>query len=167
MWLIALLPFLAQAIAILLDEWIFHIKRGLPRWERIGHPLDTLTVLACLGFVLFVPYSPFALKGYIGLSLFSSLFVTKDEFVHKHFCPWREQWLHALLFTLHPTTLAMAGLIWPIIHGAETAPWLSSWLDHPVELSIFLKGQMGLMSLFCLYQIIYWNFIWKGEVLDQ
>lgn len=167
MWLIALLPFFAQALVILLDEGIFHIKRGLPRWERIGHPLDTFTVLICLGFVLSVPYSMFHLKIYIGLALFSSLFVTKDEFVHKHFCPWSEQWLHALLFTLHPITLAIAGLIWPVIQEAETAPWLSNWLDHPLALALFLKGQVCMMTLFFLYQIIYWNFIWKGEVLDQ
>ncbi len=28
---------------------------GLGAWERIGHPLDTSTVLACLGWVLFAP----------------------------------------------------------------------------------------------------------------
>ena len=78
-----------------IDEFYFHVKRGLPKWERIGHPLDTLTVLACFAFILIFPYSSLNLKIYIGLALFSCVFVTKDEFVHKECCPASEQWLHA------------------------------------------------------------------------
>ena len=43
--LIALIPFLAQAIVISVDESVIHNRRDLPRWERSGHPLDTLSVL--------------------------------------------------------------------------------------------------------------------------
>jgi len=25
------------------DEFYFHRRRGLPRWERLAHPLDTMT----------------------------------------------------------------------------------------------------------------------------
>src|SRR3990167_10478936 len=111
MWLLALLPFLLQAIVIGIDEGWFHLRRGLPRWERIGHPLDTLTVLICMGYVLFVPYSKTAIFPYLLLSIFSCLMVTKDEFVHKEHCPASEHWLHALLFILHPITFVAAGLI--------------------------------------------------------
>ena len=82
-----LVPFFLQILIISFDEFYFHVRRGLPKWERLGHPLDTLTVLACFCFVLFVPYSPFSLKVYIALALFSCIFVTKDEFVHKEHCP--------------------------------------------------------------------------------
>src|SRR5438105_13033611 len=108
MWFLGLIPFILQAIAMIFDEGYFHIRRGLPRWERIGHPVDTLSVIACMGFVLFVPFSTSTLVGYIALAAFSSILVTKDEFVHKHHCPATEQWLHALFFTLHPITLTCA-----------------------------------------------------------
>lgn len=164
MLFLALLPFFLQALAMILDEGVFHLKRGLPKWERIGHPLDTLSTLACMLFVLFIPYSTFALKIYIALAVFSSIFVTKDEFVHKHHCPGTEQWLHALLFTLHPITLASAGLIWPVVHRVDIPLWLSSWLNNPELLSNFLCTQATAMALFFIYQIVYWNFIWKGTI---
>jgi hypothetical protein len=41
-----LLPLIVQAIVIFVDEFYFHFAPGQPRWERIGHPLDTVTVLA-------------------------------------------------------------------------------------------------------------------------
>lgn len=143
-----LLPFLVQTVAIGLDETYFHIKRGLPKWERIGHPLDTLSVIACLLFVLLVPYSSGALKVFIGLAIFSCLMVTKDEFVHKHHCPAAEHWLHAILFITHPIMLASLGLIW----GRDMLIFFP-----------FLYVQLLLISLFFLYQVIYWNFIWKEE----
>lgn len=139
-----LLPYLVQMIAIGLDEFIFHVRRGLPKWERIGHPLDTLSVLACLFFVLYVPYSPLALKIYIGLAIFSCILVTKDEFVHKHVCPAAEQWLHALLFVNHSIVLVVTGVLWPTLEGIYLT---------------FLIIQAVFTALFFLYQIIYWNFI--------
>ena len=65
-----IIPFLVQGIVITLDEFVFHVKRDLPKWERIGHPLDTLSVLICFAVVLFVPYSATILKVYIWLSVF-------------------------------------------------------------------------------------------------
>jgi hypothetical protein len=160
------LPFLVQSIVITLDETLFHIKRGLPKWERIGHPLDTLTILICLGYVLCVPYSPFHLKIYCALSIFSCVFVTKDEFIHKECCPATEQWLHAFLFINHPILLTATGLIWPTLHGNQAPSWLSSWLDNPEFLKFFLIFQAAFATLFFLYQTIYWNFIWKEKKLN-
>lgn len=160
MWVLATVPFLLQALCIFFDEGYFHLRRGLPAWERIGHPIDTLSVLVCMGFVLFVPFYTKTLYIYIALATFSCLLITKDEFVHKTHCPATEQWLHALLFVLHPITLATAALIWPVVHGAETAPWITQWLNHPEALLLFLKMQFATMTLFFLYQIIFWNLIW-------
>lgn len=86
-WITVTIPFMLQALAILIDEWVFHRRRGLPKWERIGHPLDTLSLLLCLVYVLWVPFSTGALKVFCILSLISCLMVTKDEFVHKEHCP--------------------------------------------------------------------------------
>ncbi len=152
-----------QALCMVFDEGYFHLRRGLPRWERIGHPIDTLSVLVCMGFILFIPFSKTALIAYIVLASFSSILVTKDEFVHKEHCPASENWLHAVLFTLHPITLTCAGFIWPVVQGVEVAPWITSWLDNTAALLFFLKAQFGAMALFLVYQIIYWNFIWKEQ----
>ena len=130
---------------------------------RIGHPLDTLTVLACFAFVLFVPYSSWALKAYIALAIFSCLFVTKDEFVHKECCPASEQWLHALLFLNHPIVLTAAGLLWTVIAQSNAPAWMSPLLPYADLLRSMMLAQTGIVSLFCLYQVIYWNLLWKEK----
>jgi hypothetical protein len=168
MWVLSLLPFIFQAIVIAIDEGYFHYRRGLPTWERIGHPIDTFSVLLCMGFVLFIPFSSKALSIYIGLSIFSSLLITKDEFIHKHHSPAAENWLHALLFVLHPITLICAGFIWPVVQGVPVAPWIARWLSAKPLLLPFLWGQFGAMALFMIYQIVFWNVIWKNRpVLKQ
>jgi len=153
---LALIPFIIQGMVIFLDEYVYHLKRGLPKWERIGHPLDTLSVIACFAFVLFVPYESFMIKYYVMAAIFSCLLITKDEFVHKHHCPAAEQWLHAILFVNHSVLLVAMGLMWPKIHGQEIFDWLpSSQILIP-----FLWVQALFAALFFLYQIIYWNFVY-------
>lgn len=163
MWILSVLPFALQALGMLFDEGYFHIRRGLPQWERIGHPIDTLSVLCCMGFVLFVPFSTTTLILYISLAAFSSLLVTKDEFVHKHHCSATENWLHAILFTLHPIMLTSAGFMWPVVQGLEVTPWIARWLDQPMHLRLFLQIQFGIMTAFLFYQIIFWNIVWKNK----
>jgi hypothetical protein len=92
----------------------------------------------------------------------SCLMVTKDEFIHKTHCPGAENWLHALLFLLHPITLAMTALIWPVIQNVELPHWLSFFFDNQAALKMFLYVQAGFVSLFFLYQAIFWNIIWKN-----
>jgi hypothetical protein len=163
MWIYSLIPFALQTLGMIFDEGYFHHKRGLPKWERIGHPIDTLSVLVCMGFVLLVPFSSKTLFVYILLASFSSLLVTKDEFVHKEHCPAAENWLHACLFTLHPIVLATTGFIWPVVQHVEVAPWIAHWLDEPAYLLTFLQMQFIAMIAFFTYQIVYWNFVWKSE----
>lgn len=157
-----LLPFLVQICVISFDEFYFHVRRGLPKWERLGHPLDTLTVLACFCFILFVPYSALYLKIYIALAIFSCIFVTKDEFVHKECCPASEQWLHALLFLNHPIVLTAAGLLWPLVTGAAAPAWMSGLLTYAETLRLILIGQAGAVFVFFVYQLVYWNLLWKA-----
>lgn len=141
------------------DEFWFHRKRGLPRWERIGHPLDTLTVILCLGWILLVRPNRPAVSVFIALALFSCVFVTKDEPVHRRRCSAAEQWLHALLFMVHPLVLASAGLLWPAV-----------WARSPVLLSgivrfsglerSFLLYACAVMIGFGIYQFVFWNVLW-------
>jgi hypothetical protein len=161
LWILA--PFILQTIMMTLDECYFHLPRGLPKWERIGHPLDTCSVLLCYIFVQFVPYSPILWKWFIGLALFSCLMITKDEFVHKHHCKASEHWVHAILFVNHPILLFSLGLCWPILHQVDIPSWIPSWMNEPEVLSFILSMEGLMIASFLIYQVIYWNFLWKEE----
>ena len=132
------IPMVLQGLALLVDEVYFHHRREMPRWERIGHPLDTLTVLLCFAYLLGAQQVD--LNIYLVLSVFSCAFVTKDEFIHAKICTGGESWLHAVLFILHPMTLAAA-----------------YWLNQN-GFSHWLWPQMGLTILLLVYQVFYWNF---------
>lgn len=129
-----------QGIVILVDEIFFHHKRGLPKWERIGHPLDTATVITCLLFLALAPKNPTTTFIYYGLAIFSCVFITKDEWVHRKFCTAEEMWLHAVLFIIHPLLLFSAAEI---------------WTTHQEMLLMTSLGVIG----FFVYQVTYWNFI--------
>lgn len=168
MWVYVMLPFALQAIALGFDEIYFHHKRGLPKWERIGHPMDTFSYLICLAMIIFLPFNVTTLWCYTAFAIISCLMVTKDEFIHKHHCPWLENWLHALLFILHPITLITAGAIWPVIQSVPVPAWMAMWLDNSYGLACFLYFQAAAVLAFFIYQIIFWNFIWKNNpVLKQ
>lgn len=162
MWIFVLLPFALQAVAIGVDEVYFHWKRGLPKWERIGHPLDTFSLFMCLAMAIFVPFTVGAFQIYCALALVSCLMVTKDEFVHKDHCCGAENWLHALLFILHPISLATIALIWPVVQHATVPEWFPIWFDETPLLGMFLYAQGTFVFLFFLYQLIFWNVIWRN-----
>jgi hypothetical protein len=135
---------LLQGLAILFDEFYFHHRRGLPKWERIGHPLDSLTVLVCFAFLIFFEPSEFNLWMYAGLAVFSCVFVTKDEAVHLKHCTAAENWLHSTLFILHPLVFIAAGMLW-----------------YSQSANSLLVIQTFVLVAFLIYQIGYWNFYAK------
>ena len=81
MWRLATLPFLIHGAGMILDEARFHRRRGLPRWERLGHPLDTLTVFVCYALALSLPPTAHGLTAYLAASALSCLCITKDEWM--------------------------------------------------------------------------------------
>ncbi|HEY8947079.1 MAG TPA: hypothetical protein VIM73_22700 [Polyangiaceae bacterium] len=127
-----------HGLVISIDE-VHHRQRGLPRWERIGHPMDTASVLACYLVALLFEPARTTLVAYAVLAAFSCLLITKDEFVHARRCEPTEHWLHALLFVLHPLILIAAALLW--LAGER------------LVLSIAALST----ALFGLYQSVYWN----------
>lgn len=137
------LPFIAQGIVMGADEYLHH-KRGLGRWEKIGHPLDTVTTLIPLLIVAYSDYSEKALVAFICMSVFSCLFITKDEFIHAEVCTKVEHWLHSLLFVLHPMVFFCAAYLWKY---------------HPSN--IFIVYQALLVALFLFYQILRWSILWR------
>lgn len=152
-------PFFLQGLAIVVDEFYFHHKRGLPPWERVGHPIDTFFYLLTLLFIFNFPYSPFNFKIYLALSVISTLMIIKDELIHFEQGLPHEQFLHALLFILHPLSILSAFLIWPIVKGGNRHLIEAMGLDLNQELLLKLafNTQALIAFSFFLYQIIYWN----------
>jgi len=140
-----LVPALLQAILMGFDELWFHRRRGLPSWERNGHPLDTLTVAACWAWLIWRrPDDPGALAGYVALAGFSCLFITKDEPIHARVCGGGELWVHSVLFVLHPLVFLGLGAIW----WSGRAEW------PPVLM-------LGLTVGWAAYQFVYWRIAWR------
>lgn len=137
-------PFFFQGLFILLDEMVFHRRRGLPRWEIWGHPLDSISVAIPFAIAGFFPFEPSSQFNFMSFSIFSSLFVTKDEFIHSKVCTSQEQFLHALLFILHPTAFFCAYQIW-----------------EEGERIFILQAHFSLVLLFTFYQILYWGVSWN------
>ena len=129
-----------QALAMIFDEGHFHASRALPRWERLGHPLDTASVAACYAWLALAPRATTSLEVYAGLGALSCMLVTKDEFVHARLCAPAEHWLHAVLFVLHPIVLAGFGWAW--------------WTGH----ATLVHAQLALTLAFGAYQLVRWNF---------
>lgn len=143
---------------MVLDELHFHRTRGLGRWERIGHPLDTLTVLSCVGWTLVATPTRTGAAVFAVLALVSCLFVTKDEFVHARRCTAGEHWLHAVLFLVHPIILVSVGLLWVAAHPEGGTVW--NFLPDSASAVRVLKWQLAMTSAFGLYQALYWNLPW-------
>ena len=133
-----------QALTLSVDELVFHRKRGLPRWERLGHPLDTLTAALCYGWLATMPANgASAVPVYVALCAFSCLFITKDELVHARLCEPLETWLHAVLFVLHPIVFLSFFVIWQ----AGVHEWI-------------IQGALASSLALLTYQAAYWN--WRG-----
>ena len=139
---LALPVFALQGILLVADEFLFHRRREVPRWERIGHPLDTFMVLVTLSLTLFLPPRMPWIGLFCALAVLSSLFVTKDEWVHARLCLPAEQWLHSVLFLLHPVVFFAAWTLWK----AGETPWLAAQC-------LLVTGSM-------IYQTVYWNGPW-------
>lgn len=127
-----------QGILMIIDEGYFHRKRGLPKWEKWGHPLDTLTVIFSFSILSFFSQNSTTEILFWTSFVFSCIFVVKDEIIHYKVCEPGEMLLHGFLFILHPITLYCGYLLW----GVE-----------PLLLKMFTFLLLG----FFLYQVIYWS----------
>ncbi len=87
------------------------------------------------------------MRVFAGLALVSCLLVTKDEFVHSKYCTAAEQWLHAVLFVMHPIVMASIALLWI----RQALP--------------ILLIQAALTFAFGLYQVLCWNTAWGRWVV--
>lgn len=139
-----------QAVMMLSDEFFFHHKRGLGTFERYGHVADTFFFLLAVSVVAFLPYRESYLYLYVGLSIFSSLFISKDEWIHAKEALGFEHWCHAVLFVSHGSLLFALGLLWKYDSSA-------------FELKSLFFGVL----LWGLYQFVYWNIYDKGRKYEK
>ena len=128
-----------QGLLMATDEFYFHWRRGLGRWEQYGHPLDTITAIAVFGWMANTNHADETSVWLYALMLFSVVFVTKDELVHHKLCDAAEQWLHALLFSAHPLVFLIGYSTW------KQAGF--TWAH---------QGHLILMIGFLIYQILFW-----------
>jgi hypothetical protein len=140
-------PFILQAVLMSIDEFYCHKRRTLKRWERFGHPLDTFVFIICLVFLLLATPEANAFWIYTVLATVSCLLITKDEWQHKLHCDAFENWLHALLFVLHPVVLIWAGYLW----------WSGS-----SRFFLVISSNVLLSICFLFYQVFYWN-VWRRK----
>lgn len=139
------MAFSLQGLAMSADELYFHRGRELRRWERLGHPLDTLVYGCCFAFLCVATPSEHNLWIYAALAIGSCLLITKDEWQHKELCAGVENWLHSILFILHPVVLIAAGVVW--WQGGSQAN---------------LQIISSVIGVFFIYQLIYWN-VWRRD----
>ena len=131
-----------QGFCLIFDEFVFHWRRDLPRWERLGHPIDSLAFLAALAIpALWEAQSDLVKIVYGIVAMVSCLCVTKDEGVHLKLATAREQHLHGLMFLLHSAILV---LIW------------NAWKNGNFQLP---AAMLFPIAAFSVYQIVYWNLV--------
>lgn len=106
-------PFVAaQAALMLVDERVFHRERRLGEWESWGHVADSAFFAAALAPAALLAPGRGAVLLYAALGIASTVLVTKDEWIHTRECEAAENWIHALLFSLHPCVLIAVGALW-------------------------------------------------------
>jgi len=153
-------PFGLQALLMAVDEFHFHGRRGLSRWEWVGHAVDSAAFLACLALPLALKPTPGHLALFAGLALGSCALVTKDEFIHQRECSGGEHWCHAVLFLLHPVVLMATALLWLSVHEpAETLRFgtlVGLGAPSPAAAAWLLQLQGGGVAAFLVFQVAYW-----------
>jgi hypothetical protein len=134
-----------QTVLMVFDEFYFHHRRGLPKWERLGHPVDTFFFLIPLSILSFSQPSPTWRLVYTSLAIVSCLVITKDEWIHRTNSTAGEQWLHSVLFILHPTVLISAFFVWT--EAGANFIWV-----------------LSAVAGFWVYQLLFWN-IYGNRIL--
>jgi O-antigen/teichoic acid export membrane protein len=158
--IISIIIIMTHGMIMCLDEFYFHHKRKLPKWERLGHPVDTLFFFSCFLIVLFFPMTKLTVILFFILSFISSLIIVKDEFIHAKCCCIKENYLHALLFVFHPILLIILFLSW----SSFTNSYFSGLENfNSIIVKNIIYFQFVTTVLFFIYQIVFWNFIYKEK----
>jgi len=166
-------PILLQLLVVGFDEVYFHNRRELPRQEQLGHAMDTLTVLVCFALALLVPPTTHSVPVYTALSVFSCLFIIKDEFGWHNPCGQGERVSHALAFMLHPIVFVSVGLLWPALHPSGDTAGVPASILGLIHFNgnehYLLAGNAVLLALFTIYEVTPRELIWRnlGKINEE
>jgi 2-polyprenyl-6-hydroxyphenyl methylase/3-demethylubiquinone-9 3-methyltransferase len=128
-----------QAALMFVDEGAFHRVRRLGEWESWGHVADSALFAAALAPAALLAPNLGASVVYAVLAVVSAVMVTKDEWIHTRECEAAENWVHALLFALHPCVLISIGALWARGEGVLLRRWLPA-----------------VVAAYSFYQWLYW-----------
>lgn len=120
--------FSLQAVLMGIDEWRYHRRRVLERWERWGHPVDSLLYLCALAIPAWMQPTASRVVLYTIFAVLSCVAITKDEWVHAERCEAGEHWVHAVLFMIHPSVLIFVGLLWVNNDASVLRASLPAWV---------------------------------------
>lgn len=113
-----------------------HMRRGLPTWEKISHPIDALCVgiTFALGYVASLQQSKTFFWAYCVSALLTIVISFKDELIHQELCDAKEQVVHAfmfalngIIFTLGAFLILLNGHSWPFLLGFAMAILTALW----------------------------------------
>ena len=154
-----LAPFLLFSAVLSVDEMYYHRKRGLPKWERVGHPIDALASAFAWAWIAlndYNPNDPTNLYVYIGLVAFACFLSTKDEWIHSELCPPGEQWMHSMMFMLNPTHFFVGGFIWVCAPAALSTP-VGPWQESAQMLYLLIPIYAISNFFVAISNFVYWH----------
>jgi hypothetical protein len=153
-----LLPLVEQGLDILVDEFYFQFARGLPRWEHLGRPLDTFTVLAP------ILWQGFSLQSQGNLMVY----VVPP---HSRACSSSRMNSYIPMFALRPSTsmpCSSSCIHWflPLLLLCHAPAGAIVWLEQVLGRASALPIQAAILALYMIYQAVYWNLIWKAPATE-
>lgn len=143
---ILLALFITQVAIMAFDEFHYHRRRGLEKFERWSHLADTTLFFAAVILPMLLIPSPFNIGIYIFFAVASAVITTKDEWIHIRSCSGGEQWCHSILFLLHGAILVVLGILW----NMDASSLILRTLPIPV-------------GLWGIYQFFYWNVFYENS----
>lgn len=139
---------LIHAALFLVDEHLFHKKRGLNRKEINATIFDGVLFMGTVALTIFTKYTEQLSYAYILLGGLSCLSIIKNELYYPAELSVQERVVHGFLYVFHPLILFAFFSSWKINFFTTN---MTYWMLQLGYLVLLFKGLS--------YHIIYWNYI--------
>ena len=136
-----------QVILFHVDEYYFHRKRGLSKYEIASAITDGAFYVLPLIIATFAKFDSIWKTIFIVLAGISCLSIAKNELFYPAL-QVKERIIHSLLYVLHPILLYSFYISWK---GNFFDAYPNFWILQLLYVAIGFKT--------VIYQIIYWNYI--------
>lgn len=127
-----------------------------------GHEIPLLLPLVEQSLAILVDDFYLHVARGVSPAAFSCLFVIKEEFVDADVCALAQH-VHAVLFVVHPLLFAVLALLRSLYHAPAGA---IVWLEQVRGRASALPIQAAFLTLYMIYQAVYWNRIWKAPATE-